>query len=136
MIGVGVLAGAWVAGTLAERWGEPRESTYRMATRMAIAGVIGARISWDVVHRSEIGVPLDLFAVWRGGLEFSGGFIAALLVGLPTFLRWSRLFRWRVLDGYVAGLALGLAVGRVGYIAVGEHFGRPTTFFLATRYDG
>ncbi|HZM39060.1 MAG TPA: prolipoprotein diacylglyceryl transferase family protein, partial [Acidimicrobiales bacterium] len=57
-------------------------------------------------------------------------------VGLPFFKRWNRLQRWHVLDGYSLGLALGLAVGRIGCYAVGEHFGRTSSFFLATRYDG
>src|SRR5690606_22882482 len=52
------------------------------------------------------------------------------------FRRWSRLVRWRNIDGYAFGLSIGLAFGRVGCYAVGEHFGRQSDFFLASRYDG
>ena len=31
---------------------------------------------------------------------------------------------------------IGLAIGRIGCYAVGEHFGRTTSFFLGVRYDG
>lgn len=136
MVGLGVLVGSWFGARHCEKWGVPRDDSYRMATRMVIAGVIGARITWDLTHWSQIDTPLDLIAVWKGGLQFSGGFIAAIAVGYPTFLKWRRLQRWRVLDGYVLGLSVGLAIGRIGCTAVGEHFGRPTSFFLATRYDG
>jgi phosphatidylglycerol---prolipoprotein diacylglyceryl transferase len=114
MVALGVLLGSWVAAIYIERFGVPRDETYRVATYMVLAGI----------------------AIWEGGIQFSGGFIFALLVGLPFFKRWNRLQRWHVLDGYSLGLALGLAVGRIGCYAVGEHFGRTSSFFLATRYDG
>ncbi|MGK2928474.1 MAG: prolipoprotein diacylglyceryl transferase family protein, partial [Acidimicrobiales bacterium] len=43
IVGIGVLVGAWVAARDVERWGVPREETYRLATRMVVAGVIGSR---------------------------------------------------------------------------------------------
>ncbi len=136
MVGIGVLLGAWVAGSYGERFGVPRDDTYRVATRMVIAGVIGARITWDITHWDQIGSPLDLIAVWNGGLQFSGGFIAAVIVGFPTFRKWNRVLRWRQLDGYAMGLTIGLAIGRIGCTSVGEHFGGRSSFFLATRYEG
>jgi phosphatidylglycerol:prolipoprotein diacylglycerol transferase len=136
MVGLGVLVGAWVAARHMEKFGISRENSYRLATRLVIAGIIGARITWDLTHLDEIHSPIDLIAVWEGGLQFSGGFIAAVIVGFPTFRRWTRVIRWHVLDGYAYGLTLGLAIGRIGCISVGEHFGSFSNFFLAVRYDG
>ncbi len=59
-----------------------------------------------------------------------------MIAGFPTFRRWDRLKRWRMIDGYAMGLTVGLAFGRIGCTSVGEHFGARTDFFLATRYDG
>ena len=136
MVGLAVLAGSWVAANHAEKFGVSRDDIYRLSTRMVVAGVIGARLTWDVTHWDQIDSPIDLIAVWEGGLQFSGGFIFAVLVGLPTFLKWDRLTRWRVLDGGAMGLAIGVVFGRVGCIAVGEHFGGETTFPLAVRWEG
>jgi phosphatidylglycerol:prolipoprotein diacylglycerol transferase len=137
MVGLGVLIGAWIAARYIEGHTEmTRDDVYRMATRLVIAGVIGARITWDITHWSEIESPIDLIAVWNGGLQFSGGFIAAVLVGMPTIRRWSRVNRWTNLDGYAYGLTLGLAIGRIGCISVGEHFGSHSSWLLAVRYDG
>jgi phosphatidylglycerol:prolipoprotein diacylglycerol transferase len=136
MVGLAVLAGSWVAANHAEKFGVSRDDIYRLSTRMVVAGVIGARLTWDVTHWDQIDSPLDLIAVWEGGLQFSGGFIFAVLVGLPTFLKWDRLTRWRVLDGGAMGLAIGVVFGRLGCIAVGEHFGGETTFPLAVRWEG
>jgi phosphatidylglycerol:prolipoprotein diacylglycerol transferase len=41
-----------------------------------------------------------------------------------------------VADSFLYGLTAGLAIGRIGCYAVGEHFGRETDFFLGTRYEG
>jgi phosphatidylglycerol:prolipoprotein diacylglycerol transferase len=137
MVGIGVLIGAWVAARYIESHSEiTRDEVYRMATILVVAGVIGARITWDLTHWSEIHSPLDLIAVWNGGLQFSGGFIAAVIVGFPTFRRWSRVTRWTNLDGYAYGLTIGLAIGRIGCISVGEHFGSASSWLLAVRYEG
>jgi phosphatidylglycerol---prolipoprotein diacylglyceryl transferase len=103
---------------------------------MVVAGVIGARLTWVVTHWDQIDSFVDIFAVWEGGLQFSGGFIAAIAVGLPTFLRWNRVQRWQLLDGFAVAVMLGAAFGRLGCLAVGEHFGRESEFALATRFDG
>ena len=136
MVGIGVLIGAVLAAKYCERWGVSRDTTYSLATRMVIAGVLGARLTWVVTHWDQIDSPIDVIAIWEGGLQFSGGFAAAVIFGFPTFRKWSRLTRWRSLDGYALGLTIGLAFGRVGCYSVGEHLGGPTDFFLGTRYDG
>src|SRR3954469_7088405 len=137
MVAIGVMLGALIASRLAERFGVPADDTISLATRLVVAGVIGARITWVLTHPEQIDSPIDIVAVWQGGLQFSGGFIAAIIVGFPTFRKWARLPRWRMLDTLALGLAVGLAVGRIGCYSVGEHLGaKSTTFFLATRYDG
>lgn len=137
MVGLGVLIGAWMAARYIEQHtGVSRDDTYRLATRLVIAGVIGARITWDLSHTNQIHSALDVIAVWKGGLQFSGGFIAAVAVGFPTFRSWTRSVRWSNLDGYAYGLTLGLAFGRVGCTSVGEHFGSSSSWFLAVDYRG
>ena len=136
MVALGVLLGAWIAASYAERFGVSRDETYRVATWMVLAGIVGSRLTWAATHTDQIDSPIDIIAIWEGGIQFSGGFVCALIVGLPFFRRWTKLQRWHVLDGYALGLTLGLALGRVGCYSVGEHFGRVSGFFLATRYDG
>ena len=137
MVALGVMLGAIIASRIGERVGVPSDDTIALATRLVVAGVIGARLTWVLTHLDQIDSPVDVVAVWEGGLQFSGGFIAAIIVGIPTFRKWSRVTRWRMLDGMALGLTVGLAFGRVGCYSVGEHLGAETTsFFLASRYDG
>jgi phosphatidylglycerol:prolipoprotein diacylglycerol transferase len=136
MVAIGVLIGAWLAARWCETFGIDREETYRLATLMVVGGVIGARITWVLSHLDEVDSLLDVIAIWEGGLQFSGGFAAAVLIGYPAYRKYAFVARWRALDGYAFGLAIGLAIGRVGCIAVGEHFGKLSEFALAVRYDG
>jgi phosphatidylglycerol---prolipoprotein diacylglyceryl transferase len=136
MVALGVLIGARLGSDYGERFGVNREDTYRTGTLMVLAGIIGSRLTWAATHTESIDNPVDVIAIWRGGIQFSGGFIAALIVGIPMFRKWTRVQRWNVLNGYAWGLAIGVAIGRIGCYAVGEHFGRQTSFFLGTRYDG
>jgi phosphatidylglycerol:prolipoprotein diacylglycerol transferase len=137
MVGIGVVVGAWLAARVIEdRTGTPREETYSLATKMVVAGIVGSRITWVLSHLDEIDNPIDIIAVWEGGLQFSGGFIAAIIFGFPSFRKWTRQVRWQSLDGYAYGLTAGLAIGRIGCYSVGEHFGSTTSFFLGTTYQG
>jgi phosphatidylglycerol:prolipoprotein diacylglycerol transferase len=134
-VATGMLAGIAIAARLMPP-AVSRDDIVNLATRMVLVGVVGARLTWVVTHWGSLDGPLDAIAVWQGGLQFSGGFLAAVAVGLPTFRRWPPGRRWEVLDRMAVGLTVGLAIGRIGCYAVGEHLGRPTRFFLATRYLG
>jgi len=133
---VGALVGARLAAGYGQRFGIAREDTYRVATVMVLAGIVGSRLSWVVTHTDQVDDPLDAAAVWEGGLPFAGGFVVAVLAGLPTLRRWGRAQRWHAVGGYAWGLTLALAIGQVGCYAVGEHFGGTTRFVFGTRYDG
>jgi phosphatidylglycerol:prolipoprotein diacylglycerol transferase len=67
--------------------------------------------------------PLEIFAVWKGGMSFHGGFLGVLTaMGL-----WSRKYRlnwWDVTDFIAPLVPLGLAAGRIGNFINGELWGR------------
>lgn len=70
--------------------------------------------------------PLEVFAVWKGGMSFHGGFIG-VLVGA---LLWARKcqFAWLDVTDFIAPLVpLGLAAGRFGNFINGELWGRITS---------
>ena len=136
MFALGVVGGVAAAVRWGERYGVSGDEIVSLATRMVVAGVIGSRITWVVTNLDAVDSPWDAIAIWQGGLQYSGGFVAALIVGYPTFRHWSTLTKGRMLDAACLGLTIGIVLGRVGCYSVGEHFGDTTSFFLATRYDG
>ncbi|MBI4728086.1 MAG: prolipoprotein diacylglyceryl transferase [Acidobacteria bacterium] len=136
MVALGVLAGTAIAVRYGARIGIERGEVTSLATRLVVAGVIGARLTWVLTHPSDIHSPLDVVALWKGGLQFSGGFVAALAAAAPRLRRMTADARRGLLDGLALGFTVGLAFGRIGCYSVGEHLGRPTGFFLAARYEG
>ncbi len=135
-VAIGILTGVYVAARRNERFGIPREETEKVGFILVGAALVGARILWVLTHREEISSPLDVIAVWDGGLQFTGGFVTAILLAPLVTRSWPRGRRWELLDGAVLGLAIGQAIGRLGCIAVGEHLGGPTDFFLGINYRG
>jgi phosphatidylglycerol:prolipoprotein diacylglycerol transferase len=89
-----------------------------------------------LTNLEQIESPIDVIAVWEGGLQFTGGFVAAALLAPVLTRSWPKGQRWVFLDGAVLGLAIGQMIGRIGCYAVGEHLGGETDFFLGVTYQG
>jgi prolipoprotein diacylglyceryl transferase len=98
-----------------------------MATWAVPAGLIGARIYFDVTTPADIPhVWYGVFAIWTGGLGVWGGIAAGALVGA-----------WRVrrhgadvgmfMDAVAPALLVAQAVGRIGNYFNQELFGKPST---------
>ncbi len=69
--------------------------------------------------------PLEVFAIWHGGLSFHGGFVGVILAGM-FFLRRHGLGFYEVADMVVVPVPIGLGLGRIGNFINGELVGRPT----------
>jgi phosphatidylglycerol:prolipoprotein diacylglycerol transferase len=69
--------------------------------------------------------PLEIFAVWQGGMSFHGGFLG-VLIAMALFAH-KRHIAWLQLMDFIAPLVpLGLGAGRIGNFINGELWGRPT----------
>ena len=136
-VAVGVLLGAEVTARRNATFGVARDETQRMVLWLVAAGLVGARLAWVATNLADIDSPLDVIAVWNGGMQFSGGFVAALaitpLVTRRLHVSGDRRF---LLDSAALGLAVGQLIGRLGCVSVGEHLGSPTSFFLGWTYQG
>ena len=67
--------------------------------------------------------PLEILAVWKGGMSFHGGFLGVLL----AMAVWARKHgrNWLGITDFIAPLVpLGLAAGRLGNFINGELWGR------------
>lgn len=68
--------------------------------------------------------PLEVFAIWRGGMSFHGGFLGVLVAMGLYANKHGRSF-WAVTDFIAPLVPTGLAAGRVGNFINGELWGRP-----------
>jgi phosphatidylglycerol:prolipoprotein diacylglycerol transferase len=100
---------------------------------------VGARLGYVLGHLSQVTDGgddlLGVFRVWEGGISLIGGITGAVLMSLPYVLR-KRMGFWRCMDLAAPGLALGIVIGRVGDLIIGDHLGKPTTFALGWRCLG
>lgn len=106
-----------------------------LMTRGAIGAIVGARFFYVVTRLDQFPDPLAWFRVWEGGLSLLGGITGGVLACVPFVV--SRRYRLSLLlDSVAPGLALGIFVGRVGDLIIGEHLGGRTDFFLGWRCTG
>lgn len=69
--------------------------------------------------------PLEIFAVWQGGMSFHGGFLGVITA--MAFLARKYRLQWLAVTDFIAPLVpLGLGAGRIGNFINGELWGRPT----------
>jgi len=89
--------------------------------------ILGGRLGYVLFYKPAYYFqhPLEIFAVWQGGMAFHGGFLG-VLVAIWYLARKHRL-RWLEMADFVAPLIpLGLAAGRLGNFINGELYGRVT----------
>lgn len=130
-IAVGFLLGAQLMLPAARRKGITDDDVYALLTRAAIGAIIGARLAYVLNHLGDYipDHPLQIFAIWKGGISLLGGFFGAILLALPEMRKRGHSF-WRVMDAAAPGMALGVLIGRIGDLIVGDHLGKTTSFFL------
>lgn len=93
-----------------------------------ICGVLlGGRLGYVCFYNGSYYLqhPLEIFAVWQGGMSFHGGCIGALAAGL-LYCRFTGLEFWKTADLYTATVPIGLFFGRLGNFINAELYGRVT----------
>ncbi|HEY7551602.1 MAG TPA: prolipoprotein diacylglyceryl transferase [Hyphomicrobiaceae bacterium] len=95
-----------------------------VAAGVLLGGRLGHVIFYDPLH--YLAAPLDIIAVWKGGMSFHGGLIGSI-VGIVLFARRVGANTWSVLDACAAAVPIGLFFGRLANFVNGELWGRPTT---------
>jgi phosphatidylglycerol:prolipoprotein diacylglycerol transferase len=76
-----------------------------------------------------------MLAVYRGGISLVGGIFGAVIFAYPI-MRKHRLGFLRTMDTAAIGLPLGIVIGRIGDLIIGDHLGKPTSWLLAFEYHG
>jgi len=92
-----------------------------------IGVILGGRLGYVLFYKPGYYVahPLEIFAVWQGGMSFHGGFLGALAAAWLVGRKGERGFL--ALMDFVAPLVpIGLAAGRLGNFINGELWGRVT----------
>ena len=90
--------------------------------------ILGGRLGYVLFYKPAyyLANPLEILAVWQGGMCFHGGFLG-VLIAVWFYARHSER-RWLDVTDFIAPLVpLGLAAGRMGNFINAELVGRVTT---------
>lgn len=111
-------------------WGPVRAPTRTdlddMLVYVALGVVLGGRLGYVLFYNLQeyLADPLSVFAVWRGGMSFHGGFAGAL-AGMWLLARRRGLAPLSLFDLAGAVAPIGLFLGRIANFINGELWGRP-----------
>ena len=129
----GLLGGWFYARRLAQveaYWGTLKRPTLNdiddLIVWVALGVVLGGRIGYVLFYnfQSYLTEPLEIFAIWHGGMSFHGGFAGAV-AALLLFARLRGLNGLSMLDLAAVVTPIGLFFGRIANFINGELWGRP-----------
>jgi phosphatidylglycerol---prolipoprotein diacylglyceryl transferase len=130
-IAAGIAVGAWWALRYARERGLNGEDVLNALVVVVAAGLVGSRLFYLALNDpGALLAPGD----WIGSRGFA--FYGALLfgtVGVVLYLRRTGLGLEHI-DALAAGFPLGMAVGRIGDVISGEHYGPASDQPWAIRY--
>ncbi|MEW6690900.1 MAG: prolipoprotein diacylglyceryl transferase [Pseudomonadota bacterium] len=94
---------------------------------IVVGVILGGRLGYVLFYKPAYYAahPLEIFAIWQGGMSFHGGFLGVLAA--VALVAWRARLNWWDLMDFIAPLVpLGIAAGRLGNFINGELWGRAT----------
>ena len=128
-----ILFGAFLAYLLGQyrfkQLGYDKEILSDYFYALLFVGIIGARL-WYVVFSFDyyISRPIEIFAVWQGGLAIQGGILSGLVYSYYFFKKWNIPFLIAG-DAIMPGILIAQACGRWGNFFNQEAFGEGVSFY-------
>ncbi len=91
----------------------------------AVGVVVGGRTGYVLFYDLPryLANPLDIFAVWQGGMSFHGGLLGTILA-MVLFARSRGIRPWSLIDVVAAGVPVGLGLVRLANFINSELWGR------------
>ncbi|SIS84662.1 prolipoprotein diacylglyceryl transferase [Phaeovulum vinaykumarii] len=98
-----------------------------LLTAVVLGVILGGRLGYVLIYQPGyyLSHPLEILAVWQGGMSFHGGFAGVILAGL-WFARRDRVPALSLADAMAAVAPVGLFFGRLANFINAELWGRPT----------
>src|SRR5437588_277707 len=110
LIATAFLVAMQLAGRAARLAGLDRERVMDLCFWILLAAMVGSRILFIMVNWQDYAHdPASIFAFWKGGLVFYGGFIGAVLVSI-WYMRKNRMPFIPYADAIIPAVAIGHAL--------------------------
>lgn len=136
LVAGGFLVAMQLAARAAVRVGLSREKVLDLSFGILLAAMIGSRVLFIIVNWDEYKNDLPgIFAFWKGGLVFYGGFIGAVLFSI-WYMRRHKMAFFSYADAMAPTVAIGQALGRLGCFSAGCCWGGAcdVNYLLAARF--
>jgi phosphatidylglycerol---prolipoprotein diacylglyceryl transferase len=134
-IAIGFLTGSYIFLAEAKKRGMSEQDASAIPFYALIGTLVGTRLAYVLTHLSQYHSIGDVLAIWRGGLSLLGGIVGAIVACLPLIRRIKVPF-FKAMDAASIGIPMGIVIGRVGDLIIGDHLGKPTSSALAFAYHG
>jgi len=118
----GIALSLFLAARRAIAVGLPGERVADLGLWVALWGIFGAKALLVVTEPGYLSSLYGLWALFRAGGVFYGGFIAAVIAAIVLFRRYHLPF-FPVVDALAPSVALGHFFGRLGCLAAGCCYG-------------
>jgi phosphatidylglycerol:prolipoprotein diacylglycerol transferase len=136
---LGFLIGAWLLPRLMKFRGLDlsRSDQESLILHVFLGVLLGGRFGFVLFYGGDYYLqhPLEIFAVWQGGMSSHGGFIGVILM-LLLFCHRKKISVLSLADIIVIPVAIGLALGRIGNLINGELYGTVTNVRWAMAFPG
>ncbi len=124
-VALGCLAGLATAIRLGKSKGLDSNSILDMGFIIILSGLIGSRLLYIIINLPDyMANPLNILKIWEGGLVFSGGLVAVIIVVL-IYVRKNRYNLWTIGDLWSPAASIGEGIGRIGCFFAGCCYGKP-----------
>jgi phosphatidylglycerol:prolipoprotein diacylglycerol transferase len=102
------------------------ERLEQLLTAGVVGIIVGGRLGEVLFYQPAyyLAHPLEIVAIWKGGMSFHGGLLGAIAAMLWYARRTGQNF-WQVADFVAPLIPPGLGFGRIGNFINGELWGRP-----------
>ena len=126
---VGIVLGWRLVRRLVQRpgWKPTPEAIDDLAFYVTLGIILGGRIGYVLFYQPGhyLTQPLDMLAVWRGGMSFHGGLVG-VLVATWLFARKQGYAFFELTDALAVATPIGLFLGRIANFINAELWGRVT----------
>jgi phosphatidylglycerol---prolipoprotein diacylglyceryl transferase len=134
LLAASYLLGLRLAMTRGKRWGLNPSQVMDLGIYIIIAALVGAKVLLVITDPAAYLTSLEAVkSLARSGGVFYGGLILAVVAAF-WYIAKNRMPFWRTCDVFAPAIALGHVTGRLGCLAAGCCYGKPTSVAWAITF--
>ena len=133
----GILLGWWLVSCRVKKYdiGLNRENLEDLVFYVTLGIILGGRLGYILFYGqgTYLENPLEIFAIWHGGMSFHGGIIG-VIIALLLAARKLKFSFLKITDLVASVTPIGIFLGRLANFVNDELWGRVTNVSWAVRF--